>query len=64
MSEQPSGPTDGEHVPTVEDRLRAQLSEARILMHLASKRLLLDGEIVTDLDTPAPPGTRITVARS
>jgi hypothetical protein len=29
---------------------------------LANEVLLLDGEVVTDLDKPAPPGTRITIA--
>lgn len=55
----------GEHVPTVGERVRAAgLSEARITAHMTNKVLLLDGEVVTDLDQPAPPGTRINVGNS
>lgn len=65
MSEQPAGSADDAEVMTVGERARrAGLSDARIAMHLEGKRLLLDEEIVTDLDTPAPPGSRINVAGS
>ncbi|MDN5916918.1 MAG: hypothetical protein L0I76_17735 [Pseudonocardia sp.] len=54
-----------EQVPTVGERVRAAgLSEARIDEHVTNKVLLLDGEVVTDLNQPAPPGTRLNVGAS
>jgi hypothetical protein len=52
--------TDGEAVPTVRERLRAaHISDERAHGHLQAGALTLDGDVVTDLDQPAPPGTRI-----
>jgi hypothetical protein len=46
----------------VRDRLTAAgLSDERIEEHLTAGRLRVDGELVTDLDTPAPAGTRVVV---
>ena len=47
-------------VPTVRDRMR-YLSDERIADHLAAGRVHLDGEPITDLDTPAPDGSRVTL---
>lgn len=47
-------------VPTVRDRMR-YLSEERIADHLAAGRVHLDGVQITDLDTPAPDGTRVVL---
>jgi hypothetical protein len=50
-------------VSTVRERLRnAHISETRIALHLETRAILLDGQVVTDLDSPAPPGTRINFA--
>jgi hypothetical protein len=51
-------------VPTVRDRLAGVLSDDRVAEHLRNRALRLDGEVVDDLDTPAPPGTRIVVGGS
>jgi hypothetical protein len=55
--------TDEEPTPTtVRDRLTAAgLSDERIAQHLGAGRVRVDGELVTDLDTPAPVGTRVVV---
>jgi hypothetical protein len=55
--------TDDEPTPTtVRDRLTAaELSDERIDQHMTAGRVRVDGELVTDLDTPAPAGTRIVV---
>ena len=48
--------------PTVRSRaVIAGIDEERLRGHLERGVLLLDGEPVTDLDTPAPAGTRINV---
>ncbi|MBP2371364.1 hypothetical protein [Pseudonocardia parietis] len=48
--------------PTVRSRaVSAGIDEERLRGHLERGVLLLDGEPVTDLDTPAPAGTRINV---
>jgi len=49
--------TAPQDVPTVRDRL-AWLGEDAIAQHFAAGRIHLDGEQVTDLDAPAPKGTR------
>ena len=55
------GVTDDEPVPTtVRDRLTAAgLSSERIAEHMTAGRVRVDGQLVTDLDTPAPAGTRV-----
>jgi hypothetical protein len=55
--------TDDEPAPTtVRDRLTAAgLSDERIADHMSAGRVRVDGELVTDLDTLAPAGTRIVV---
>jgi hypothetical protein len=57
------GVTDDEPAPTtVRDRLTAAgLSGERIAEHMAAGRVRVDGELVTDLNTQAPAGTRIVV---
>lgn len=57
--------TGTEHaVPTVRDRLRAAgLSAARIATHAEAGTIRCDGALVTDLDQPAPPGTRLLIGR-
>ena len=50
--------------PTVRSRLAGVLSEERVARHLRNRALRLDGEVVTDLDTPAPTGTRLVVGGS
>lgn len=50
----------GETVPTVRERvLAAGVPEERLNQHHQRGAVLLDGVPVTELDTPAPPGTRI-----
>lgn len=50
-------------VPTVRDRLlAAHISETRIQLHHEARAITLDGQLVTDLDSPAPHGTRINFA--
>ena len=47
---------------TVRDRLTAAgLSDSRIQEHMTAGRVRVDCELVTDLDTPAPTGTRVVV---
>ena len=55
--------TDDEPAPTtVCDRLiAAGLSDERIEEHMTAERVRVDGEPVTDLDAPAPTGTRVVV---
>src|SRR4051812_7203240 len=49
-------------VPRVFDRLLAAgLSLDRVERHLAAGRVTVDGELVTDRYTPAPPGTRVVL---
>ncbi|MDN5916373.1 MAG: hypothetical protein L0I76_14935 [Pseudonocardia sp.] len=51
-------------VPTVNDRMRAAgLSAERIAVHAEAQAIWLDGELITDLDQPAPPGTRLVFGR-
>jgi hypothetical protein len=46
----------------VRDRLAAAgLSDSRIDEHMTAGRLRVDGELVTDLDTPAPPPARVVL---
>jgi hypothetical protein len=46
----------------VRDRLTAAgLSDERIEQHMTAGRVRVDGETVTDLDTPALAGTRVVV---
>ena len=55
--------TDEEHAPTtMRDRLTAAgISAERIAQHMTAGRVRVDGDLVTDLDTPAPAGTRVVV---
>jgi hypothetical protein len=47
---------------TVLDRLLAAgLSESRIEQHMTAERVRVDGELVTDLNAPAPAGTRVVI---
>jgi hypothetical protein len=57
------GVTDDEPGPTtVRDRLTAAgLSEGRIDEHMTAGRVRVDGELVTDLNTSAPAGTRVVI---
>ena len=57
------GVTDEQpNLTTVHDRLiAAGLSDERIAEHMTAGRVRVDGELVTDLDTPAPGGTRVVV---
>jgi hypothetical protein len=49
-------------IPTVFDRLvGAGLSQERIEQHLAAGRVLVDGELVTHPDRPAPPPARVAL---
>ena len=46
----------------MQDRLTAAgLSEGRITEHATAGRVRVDGKLVTDLETPAPAGTRVVV---
>jgi hypothetical protein len=50
-------------VPRVVDRLRAAgLSDARIQHYLDAGAIRLDGQVVTDLEQPAPPPARPVIA--
>lgn len=52
---------DGEEqVQTVGERLAGWLSPQRIEAHRKAGRLRLDGQPVTDLDTPYPETSRVT----
>ena len=55
--------SDEQHqpVPTVRSRLAGVLSDDRVTEHLGNATLRLDGQIVVDLDMPAPAGTRIII---
>ena len=55
--------TDDEPTPTtVRDRLTAAgLSDERTAQHMTAGRVRVNGELVTDLDAPAPAGTRVVV---
>jgi hypothetical protein len=55
--------TDDEPTPTtVRDRLTtAGPSTERIEQHMTAGRVRVEGELVTDLDAPAPAGTRVVV---
>ena len=56
------GVTDDPAPPTVRARLAAAgLSDSRIDEHMTAGRLRVDGELVTDLDTPAPPPARVVL---
>ena len=49
-------------IPTVIDRLvAAGLLQERIEQHLTAGRVRVDGELVTDLDRPAPPPARVVL---
>ncbi|WP_224404151.1 hypothetical protein [Pseudonocardia sp. ICBG1034] len=54
--------TAPQDVPIV--RTRAAVWGDRLAMHLEAGRVRLNGVQVTDLDTPAPEGTRIVIAGS
>jgi len=49
-------------VPTVRSRLAGALSDQRVAVHMANGALQLGGEVVTDLDTQAPPGKRLVIS--
>ena len=54
--------TDNPAPTTVRDRLiAAGLSDERTRQHMTAGRVRVDGELVTDLDVPAPAGTRVGV---
>jgi hypothetical protein len=55
--------TDDEPTPpTVRDRLSTGgLSDERIEQHMSAGRVRVDGELVSDVDTPAPAGTRVVI---
>jgi hypothetical protein len=51
-----------DEVPTVLERLiRAGIDAERAQRHPSSGSVLVDGEPVTDSDTPAPPSARIVL---
>ena len=57
VTDEPAPPT-----PTVSDRLTAAgLSDERIAQYMTAGRVRVDGELVTDLDAPAPVGRRVVV---
>jgi hypothetical protein len=60
MNGQPEAATPADtKAPTVGDRLRAAgISDDRIAQHLAAGAITLDGKPISDLDHPAPEGTR------
>ena len=52
-----------EPTPTVRDRLTAaRLSAERIEQHTTAGRVRVDDELISDLDAPAPAGTRVVWA--
>jgi hypothetical protein len=58
------GTTADEPTPTtVRERLTAAgLPHERIEQHLDAGRVRVDGELVTDLDRPAPPPARVVLS--
>jgi hypothetical protein len=55
-------PDERPEIPTVFDRLvGAGLSQERIEQHLTAGRVRVDGELVTDLNQPAPPPARVVL---
>lgn len=55
--------SDEQTVPTVRDRVvGAGIPEERLIAYIEGGQLLLDGDVVCELDQPAPRGTRILVA--
>ena len=48
--------------PAEASRLAGVLSDERVAEHMRNRALRLDGVVVTDLDLPAPAGTRIVIA--
>ena len=52
----------GQAARTVRSRLAGVLSDERVAEHMRNRALRLDGVVVTDLDLPAPAGTRIVIA--
>lgn len=51
-------------VPTVLDRLTAAgITREAIDRHLAADGITVDGELVTDLQAPAPPPVRVVLQR-
>jgi hypothetical protein len=52
----------GQTVQTVRSRLAGVLSDERVAEHVRNRALRLDGVVMTDLDLPAPAGTRIVIA--
>jgi len=52
----------GQTVQTVRSRLAGVLSDERVAEHVRNRALRLDSVVVTDLDLPAPAGTRIVIA--
>lgn len=54
--------TDQEQPTILERMLAAGISEDRARAHLEAGRVRLDGDVVTDPNTPAPPGTRPLLA--
>ena len=63
MQMQDAAVTDDEPTPTtVRDRLTAAgLSDERIEQHMTAGRVRVEGVLVTDLDAPAPAGTRVVM---
>ncbi|AEA26498.1 hypothetical protein Psed_4339 [Pseudonocardia dioxanivorans CB1190] len=56
---------DQPDTPTVRDRATAAgIPETRLLTYVERGLLLLDGDVVCELDQPAPPGTRLLVTGS
>ena len=55
--------TDDEPTPTIVPDLltAAGLSDERIEQHMTAGRVRVDGKLVTDLDAPAPAGTRVVI---
>jgi hypothetical protein len=54
-------PSTGAAVHVVDRLLAAGLSVERIEQHLAARRVRVDGELVTNPDTPAPVPARIVL---
>ncbi|MGD9526425.1 MAG: hypothetical protein AB7V44_06515 [Pseudonocardia sp.] len=63
--EDPSVSTDELTTSTVRDRLLAAgVSAERIAEHLQAGRITVDGELVADLDRPAPAQARIVIRKT